>query len=218
MNLTDYTDTMSVKLFIDTDLSPQFLSSVKTGMFLKMKGKCRIDRFDSDLAIGSVSGMKKIADFRPHRMDDEPVKRVELHCHTKMSKMDAVSDVKEIVKTAVGWGHSAIAITDHGGVQALPDAWHAVPKDSDFKVIYGCEAYLVDDEVRAVVNAKDGQSFTGAFVVFDLETTGFSPVSRPDHRDRGREDRRRKDRREVLGIRESAPADPVPDRTAYLHQ
>ncbi|MBP3873857.1 MAG: PolC-type DNA polymerase III [Lachnospiraceae bacterium] len=177
MSVSDFTDTISVKLFIDTDKSKELLSGVRAGMFLKIKGSAAIDRFDSDLAIGSVSGMKKIADFRPHRMDDEPVKRVELHCHTKMSKMDAVSDVKEIVKTAVDWGHSAIAITDHGGVQALPDAWHAVPGDSDFKVIYGCEAYLVDDEVRAVVNGKSGQSFTDAFVVFDLETTGFSPVS-----------------------------------------
>ena len=177
MNLTDYTDTMSVKLFMDTDLSPQFLSSVKTGMFLKVKGNAAIDRFDSELALSSVTGVKKIADFRQVRMDLESVKRVELHCHTKMSKMDAVADVGDIVKTAIRWGHSAIAITDHGGVQALPDAWHAVPKDSDFKVIYGCEAYLVDDEVRAVVNAKDGQSFSDAYVVFDLETTGFSPVT-----------------------------------------
>ena len=177
MNVTDYTDTMSVKLFIDAAQSEEFLSSVKTGMFLKIKGSASVDRFDGDLSVGSVAGMKKIADFRPHRIDDAPVKRVELHCHTKMSRMDAVCDVKEIVKTAMQWGHSAIAITDHGGVQALPDAWHAVPKDSDFKVIYGCEAYLVDDEALAVTGAKEGQLFSGSYVVFDLETTGFSPVN-----------------------------------------
>ncbi len=177
MIVTDFTDTISVKLFLDASQSPEFLEKVKKDMFLKIRGSASIDRFDSDLAIASVSGMKKIADFRPHRFDNAPVKRVELHCHTKMSKMDAVCDVGAIVKTAIGWGHSAIAITDHGGVQALPDAWHAVPKDSDFKVIYGCEAYLVDDEVRAVGNGKKGQMFSGTFVVFDLETTGFSPVS-----------------------------------------
>ncbi len=177
MNVTDYTDTISVKLFVEADQAPEFLSEVKKGMFLKIRGNASIDRFDSELSISSVTGMKKIADFRPHRTDDEPVKRIELHCHTKMSKMDAVSDVKEIVKTAMRWGHSAIAITDHGGVQALPDAWHAVSPDSDFKVIYGCEAYLVDDEVLAVENGKSGQSFEGSFIVFDLETTGFSPVT-----------------------------------------
>ena len=177
MNVTDDTDTISVKLFLDTAQSPEFLSGVKKDMFLKIRGSASIDRFDSDIAISSVSGMKKIADFRPHRMDTAPVKRVELHCHTKMSKMDAVADVGSIIRTAIGWGHSAIAITDHGGVQALPDAWHAVPKDSDFKVIYGCEAYLVDDEVQAVTGVKDGQLFSGTFIVFDLETTGFSPVS-----------------------------------------
>ena len=177
MIVTDFTDTISVKLFLDASQAPEFLEKVKKDMFLKIRGSASIDRFDSDLAIASVSGMKKIADFRPHRFDNAPVKRVELHCHTKMSKMDAVCDVGAIVKTAIGWGHSAIAITDHGGVQALPDAWHAVPKDSDFKVIYGCEAYLVDDEVRAVGNGKKGQMFSGTFVVFDLETTGFSPVS-----------------------------------------
>ena len=175
MNVTDFTDTMSVKLFIDPELCGQFTSEVSTGSFLKIKGIVGLDKYDSELSISNVNGIRKIADFRVHRTDNAPVKRVELHCHTKMSRMDAVADVGSIVKTASSWGHSAIAITDHGGVQALPDAWHAVPKGSDFKIIYGCEAYLVDDEVQAVVNAKD-QTFDGSFVVFDLETTGFSPV------------------------------------------
>ena len=175
MSVTDFTDTMSVKLFIDPEQCGQFTSEVSTGSFLKIKGVVSVDKYDSELSISSVSGIRKIADFRVHRMDNAPVKRVELHCHTKMSRMDAVADVASIVKTASSWGHTAIAVTDHGGVQALPDAWHAVPKGSDFKIIYGCEAYLVDDEVQAVVNAKD-QTFDGSFVVFDLETTGFSPV------------------------------------------
>ncbi len=176
MSVTDFTDTMSVKLFLEPELAAEFTDEVKSGMFLKIKGTVKVDTYDSELTISSVSGIKKIADFRIHRIDNAPVKRVELHCHTKMSRMDAVADVKDIVQTADSWGHSAIAITDHGGVQALPDAWHAVPKGSDIKIIYGCEAYLVDDEVQAVVNAKD-QTFDGDFVVFDLETTGFSPVS-----------------------------------------
>ena len=177
MNVTDFTDTMSVKVFLDQSLSKEFLSIVKKGMFLKIKGSAAIDPFEKEVAISSVAGIKKIADFRTNRMDDAAEKRVELHCHTKMSQMDAVSDVKEIIKTAQKWGHSAIAITDHGGVQALPEAWGVISKDPDFKVIYGCEAYLVDDEVRAVINAKDSQTFDDPIVVFDLETTGFSPVN-----------------------------------------
>ena len=102
------------------------------------------------------------------------MKRVELHCHTKMSDMDGVSDVKDILKRAMSWGHKALAITDHGAVQAFPDADHTVPKDSDFKVIYGVEAYLVDDLKGIVTNSKD-QSLMGDYVVFDLETTGFNP-------------------------------------------
>ncbi len=109
-------------------------------------------------------------------MDYSPAKRVELHCHTKMSDMDGVSDVKDIIKRAIKWGHKAIAITDHGNVQSFPDANHAVPKDSDFKVIYGVEAYLVDDLKSFVENAK-GQSLSDTYVVFDIETTGFNPKS-----------------------------------------
>jgi DNA polymerase-3 subunit alpha (Gram-positive type) len=107
-------------------------------------------------------------------MDNSAEKRVELHCHTKMSDMDGVSDVKDIVKRAIKWGHKAIAITDHGDVQAFPEANHALPSDSDFKVIYGVEAYLVDD-LKGIVTESRGQSLYGDYVVFDLETTGFSP-------------------------------------------
>ena len=108
------------------------------------------------------------------RMDTSVEKRVELHCHTKMSDMDGVSDVKDIVKRAMKWGHKAIAITDHGDVQAFPDANHTVPSDSDFKVIYGVEAYLVDD-LKGMVTDSQNQDLDADYVVFDLETTGFSP-------------------------------------------
>ena len=107
-------------------------------------------------------------------MDTSIDKRVELHCHTKMSDMDGVSDVKDIVKRAMKWGHKAIAITDHGDVQAFPDANHTVPSDSDFKVIYGVEAYLVDD-LKGMVTDSQNQNLDADYVVFDLETTGFSP-------------------------------------------
>ncbi len=175
LEVTDFTDTIVVKMFARNDQMEELTAGVKKGIFVKIRGVTTIDKFDSQLTIGSVMGIKKIADFRTPRMDTYPEKRVELHCHTKMSDMDGVSDVKDIIQCAMKWGHPAIAITDHGAVQAFPDANHAVPKDSDFKVIYGMEAYLVDDLKEIAVGSK-GQSLDAPFVVFDLETTGFSPT------------------------------------------
>ncbi|MCI6887542.1 MAG: PolC-type DNA polymerase III, partial [Lachnospiraceae bacterium] len=118
--------------------------------------------------------IKKAEDFTTKRMDNSPLKRVELHCHTKMSDMDGVSEVKDIVKRAKAWGMPAVAVTDHGCVQAFPDASHALDKGDSFKVIYGVEGYLVDDRKELVQNSR-GQSFADSYVVFDIETTGFSP-------------------------------------------
>ncbi len=174
LSVTDFTDSIVLKIFSRNDQLEELLEGLKKGAFLKIKGVTTIDKFDSELTIGSVVGIKKIADFTTTRMDTSPEKRVELHCHTKMSDMDGVSEVKDIVKRAMKWGHKAIAITDHGDVQAFPDANHAVAPGDDFKVIYGMEAYLVDDLKDIVTNPK-GQSLDDNFVVFDLETTGFSP-------------------------------------------
>ena len=181
--VTDFTDSIFVKMFLRNEQVPEVTEAVKKGAFLKLKGVTTIDRFDSELTIGSISGIKKIGDFRSARVDTSPQKRVELHCHTKMSDMDGVTDAKALVKRAYEWGHKAIAITDHGVVQSFPEANHCfdawggcVPKDSDFKVLYGMEAYLVDDLKGMVTNAK-GQRLDGSFVVFDIETTGFSPLT-----------------------------------------
>ena len=173
-SITDFTDTIVVKMFCKDEILPELREGVKKGAFLKVKGVTTVDRFDSELTIASVVGIKKIGDFTVSREDNALEKRVELHCHTKMSDMDGVSDVKDIIKRAMKWGHKAIAITDHGVVQAFPDANHAVPHDSDFKVIYGVEAYLVDD-LKEIVEGSENQDLHGSFVVFDLETTGFSP-------------------------------------------
>ena len=174
-SLTDFTDTIVLKVFSKNEDLPELLEGIKKGSFIKVKGVATIDKFDSDLTIGSIVGIKKIADFTSVRMDTSPEKRVELHCHTKMSDMDGVSDVKDIVKRAMKWGHKAIAITDHGDVQAFPDANHAVEGcDSDFKVIYGVEAYLVDD-LKDIIQNSHNQTLDDDYVVFDLETTGFSP-------------------------------------------
>ena len=195
--LTDFTDTIKVKLFVKNDLLPDVLAHVKTNAFLKLKGMAVYDKYDHEVSIGSVVGIKTIPDFRKKRMDTCALKRVELHAHTMMSDMDSVADCKTMVKTAASWGHPAIAITDHGVVQAFPDANHAI-EDLDkeykkkyekehpdatkeelaavknpFKVIYGCEAYIVDD-LKPIVDNGHGESLDSDFVVFDIETTGFS--------------------------------------------
>ena len=177
--VTDFTDTIMVKLFVKNDQLPDMLAGVKKGAFLKIKGVTTIDKFDSELTIGSVAGIKKIPDFTVSKKDTAPEKRVELHCHTKMSDMDGVTDVVTLCKRAHSWGHPAIAITDHGVVQAFPEANHfieALPKDDPFKIIYGVEAYIVDDLTDIAVRAKD-QTLDDEYVVFDIETTGFSATS-----------------------------------------
>ncbi len=173
-HLTDFTDTITVKMFADENSLEDMDQAIKAGSFIRLKGTTTIDRFDGELSIGSVRGIKKYEDFTSKRTDNSPVKRVELHCHTKMSDMDGVSEVKDIVKRAKAWGMPAIAVTDHGCVQAFPDASHALDKGDDFKILYGVEGYLVDDMKELVENSR-GQSFADAYVVFDIETTGFSP-------------------------------------------
>ncbi|MGN0335490.1 MAG: PolC-type DNA polymerase III [Lachnospiraceae bacterium] len=172
---TDFTDSIKAKVFLKNEQVKEFCGFVQSGAFIKLKGIVSFDRFDNDLSIASIVGMKKISDFTTAREDRYPKKRVELHCHTKMSDMDGVTDVKALLKRAKKWGMTAMAITDHGCVQAFPDAYHEVGDKDPFKVLYGVEAYLVDDSKELVVNSKN-QSLDASYVVFDLETTGFSSV------------------------------------------
>jgi DNA polymerase-3 subunit alpha (Gram-positive type) len=173
ITLTDYTDTIRAKLFVKNEERPAFRENIKKGAFVRIKGMTAIDRFDNELTISSLTGIKKSADFRKARLDNREHKRVELHCHTKMSDMDGVSEVKDLIKQAKAWGHKAIAVTDHGVVQAYPDASHSLDKGDPFKVIYGLEGYLVDD-LKEIVTDSKGQSLDAPYVVFDIETTGFS--------------------------------------------
>ena len=176
-NVTDFTDTITVKMFLENDQVPEITGRLKKGGFVKIKGRTTIDKFDHELSIASVQGIKSIGSFVTAREDHAAKKRVELHCHTKMSDMDGVSDASAIIKRAKSWGHPAVAVTDHGVVQAFPEASHTYDAvaDDDFKVIYGVEAYLVDD-LKDIVYGSKGQSIDSDFVVFDIETTGFSPV------------------------------------------
>ena len=173
-HITDFTDTITVKVFANEDTLEDLNNAIKEKTFIRLQGMTTIDRFDGELTIGSIRGIKKYEDFTSKRTDNSPVKRVELHCHTKMSDMDGVSEVKDIVKRAKSWGMPAIAVTDHGCVQAFPDASHALDKGDFFKILYGVEGYLVDD-MKELVEHSRGQSFSDSYVVFDIETTGFSP-------------------------------------------
>lgn len=182
-DLTDFTDTITVKMFIANTQLPEVKEYIKKGNFIKVKGVAALDRYDQEISITSVWGIRKSQDNREVRNDLSLHKRVELHCHTKMSDMDGVSSVSDIIKQAIRWGHKGIAITDHGVVQAFTDAYHTMEdlkgkykkkgEELDFKIIYGVEAYLVDDTRQIVINSM-GQNFNDTFVVFDLETTGFS--------------------------------------------
>lgn len=198
--VTDDTDTIVVKIFVKAEQIPELAGVLKKGVFVKVKGKVMTDAFDHELTVTSVWGIKKIKSFRESRHDNSTRKRVELHCHTKMSDMDGVTDAAALVTRAYEWGHPAIAITDHGVVQAFPEANHAMESidakyraqyqaehpettkeelkkiSAPFKVIYGMEAYLVDD-LKGIVADSRGQSLDSPFVVFDIETTGFSPAS-----------------------------------------
>ena len=174
---TDFTDSIKAKVFLKNEQVKEFCDFInpKAGSFIKLKGVVSHDRFDNDLGISSIIGMKKISNFTTSRVDNYPKKRVELHCHTKMSDMDGVSDASALLKRAKSWGMPAMAITDHGCVQAFPEAYHTIGDKDEFKVLYGVEAYIVDDSKELVVNSKN-QSLDGSYVVFDLETTGFSSI------------------------------------------
>ncbi|MDO4418257.1 MAG: PolC-type DNA polymerase III [Eubacteriales bacterium] len=197
-SLTDYTDSIYCKLFVPTSQADALLKDVGKGAFVKVRGAAVMDTFDREVIVSSIQGIMKIPSFVQTRTDDAPVKRVELHLHTKMSDMDGVSECKDLVKRAYSWGMPAIAVTDHGNIQAFPDAGHVredllkaenkrrkeageppVDDQDFFKVLYGVECYLVDDLARSVVPIPDEDMespVTGRpVVVFDLETTGFSP-------------------------------------------
>ncbi len=182
-DVTDFTDTITVKMFAKNEQLPELKEFITEKNFLKIKGITVMDKYDHELTISSVNGIRKSSDMRVKRKDNAAMKRVELHCHTKMSDMDGVSYAKDLIKQAISWGHKAIAITDHGTVQAFTDAFHVVRdlegaarkkgEPFDFKVIYGVEGYVVDDTVKPVTRSR-GQGLDDEYVVFDIETTGFS--------------------------------------------
>ncbi|MGL4798047.1 MAG: PolC-type DNA polymerase III, partial [Cellulosilyticaceae bacterium] len=173
-DITDFSDTITIKLFVKNEELGEVFESLKKGGFYRIKGMAIMDKFDKEITVGSIRGMKAIPDFTTKRMDTSEEKRVELHLHTMMSDMDSVVEIHKVIDRAKAWGMPAIAITDHGCLQAFPIANHCISMKEDFKIIYGVEAYFVDDS-KEVVTDSENQSLKGSYVVFDLETTGFSP-------------------------------------------
>ncbi|RDY26735.1 PolC-type DNA polymerase III [Romboutsia weinsteinii] len=167
--VTDYTSSISCKLFLNDTNKDKVLDQVKKGAYLKIKGDVIYDTYQREVTM-TISGIRK--ESKPERKDTAQSKRVELHAHTQMSSMDAVCNVKKLVERAAKWGHPAIAITDHGIVQSFPDAMSA-GKANNIKILYGVEGYLVEDDALIIEDAND-KDLSQSFVVFDIETTGFS--------------------------------------------
>ena len=180
LTLTDYTSTMLCKAFLRPRRGKKQLTYqqqlenaekfIKPGKWLMVQGDYRFDEYDHrhQIMISDVMPATK-----PERRDKARDKRVELHMHTTMSAMDAVSTPTELINQAAAWGHKAVAITDHGVVQAFPEAFDAAKK-AGIKLIPGCEAYLIEDSPQVVADA-DGRSLKdAAFVVLDVETTGLN--------------------------------------------
>ena len=149
-----------------------FEKGIKQGMDVAIFARPMRDKFDNELFL-SLKSIAKIK--REYRKDNSEKKRVELHLHTNMSQMDALITPKDLISTAIRWGHKAIAVTDHGNVQGFPEVMLALEKsgNTDLKVIYGMEAYFVNDTARCIFGSKY-PSFDDEMIVFDLETTGLS--------------------------------------------
>ena len=168
--ITDYEGSIAVKCFLKPQETEAVLDNVKKGLYCKVRGEAIYDTYAREVVImgRDILKMSKI-----ERMDGAEEKRIELHCHTNMSAMDGITSVTKLIERASKWGHPAIAITDHGVVQAFPDAQIAA-KRNKIKVLYGVEGYLVNDGVPIALKDR-GQNFDDEYVVFDIETTGFSP-------------------------------------------
>lgn len=170
--LTDYTGSLQMKLFIDPEKDKTDTGKLKKGVTVIVYGDIEFDTFSRDV---SIRPMSIVAVKKKERTDNAEKKRVELHLHTNMSAMDAITDAGTLIKRAHSWGHRAIAITDHGVAQAFPDAMNASAGMDDFKVIYGCEAYVVNDIVPLnIVTKEDKRSINDEIIIYDVETTGLN--------------------------------------------
>ena len=184
LKVTDYTDSIFVKLFCkDDDVYQELQKFLKAGKWYKIRGSVKEDKFAKELVINTSH--RNIAEIEPKEQsvkDDAEVKRVELHAHTKMSQMDGVADEVALVNQAIKWGHRGIGITDHNGCQAFPHVFNTVTKynkgvekeEDKFKALYGTEISITLDRVDIVVRPNDSLLQDNTYVIFDTETTGFN--------------------------------------------
>ena len=173
IDITDYTGSTTAKVFNSIKESA-VIDNIKKGDTIVVQGDVEYDKYAGELVVNarSIGTAQKVK-----VVDNAEKKRVELHMHTNMSQMDAVTSAGDLVNRAYQWGHKAVAITDHGVVQAFPDAMKAADKinkdEEKIKIIYGVEAYFMDDLVESVKGDAD-TGFDGTFICFDIETTGLS--------------------------------------------
>ncbi|MEQ8156884.1 MAG: DNA polymerase III subunit alpha, partial [Clostridiaceae bacterium] len=176
-DLYDGSSSMTCKAFLKAGDDGEALSKLKKAKGVKLAGNAGFSKFSGEVEVIANTIIEMEGIKRAKRMDNAEVKRVELHMHTQMSQMDAMTSASDLIKRAMSWGMKSIAITDHGVVQAYPEAHKLLGRNNpDMKVIYGVEAYLAPDKKPSVTNPK-GQSIDTTYCVLDLETTGFSPVT-----------------------------------------
>ncbi len=182
LKITDYSDSIYCKVFVrDNDEYKRLCKELKAGNWFKIRGYTKEDQFAKELVL-NARDIIKIEKEQEVLMDNAKKKRVELHCHTKMSQMDGIADDEALLKQAIKWGHKAIAITDHNGVQAFPHVFNFVTGynknlkegEEPFKAIYGAELTLIDDTVNIVLRPNKDVMLDQTYVVFDFETTGFN--------------------------------------------
>ena len=182
LKITDYSDSIYCKVFVRDDEEYKRLGKeLKEGKWFKIRGYTKNDTFAKELVL-NARDIIAIEKNEEEIKDTAEVKRVELHCHTKMSQMDGVADETDVVKTAMKFGMNAVAITDHNGVQGFPHVFSMVTDhnkklaegEKPFKAIYGAELTMIDDDVDIVLRPNDKVMLDETFVVFDFETTGFN--------------------------------------------
>lgn len=186
LDVTDFADSITVKMFVTEKEQEKYekiqkafskvnknveKSGLKAGVRVIIRGVAKYDDFAQEVVVNA----RDISYAQPEqeKQDNAPKKRVELHLHTQMSQMDAVSSATSLIDRAIAWGHKAVAITDHGVVQSYPDALKASDNNEKIKIIYGVEGYMVDDTAK-ITCGESKEALSGNFVVFDLETTGLS--------------------------------------------
>ena len=176
-DLYDGTSTITCKAFLEKDKAKKIMKRIQKSKGIKLAGTAQMDTFSNELTVMANTIIETEGLKKEIRQDNSEVKRVELHMHTQMSQMDAMTSATDLIKRAMKWGMKSIAITDHGGVQAFPEAHKLLGYDNpDMKIIYGVEAYLAPDKNAIVTNPK-GQDIDTTYCVLDLETTGFSATT-----------------------------------------